>query len=368
MDLITRAMFWRDTGCALDDARAAHDDLLSALMSLEADKETRAVVSGCGQERRYLCRRSYVSAIHPVRPICEPLPAADALAAAFTDARALMAAQTGCRDATLSPDSGGPDPGHGVTEVILDGCGQRFPVTCALTPALRHAAACEHQPPLPEAIAHGRAQAAQIYASAAACPEGAAPILTARPVEHLERGLWQLVWDASGCSGAAQLRCAAHQLRARQMSCWLLPQPTQEQLAQAALTAARRLRPGCTFKRAGWRDAIGLRSLLLAEGRCGEQRVELPLVCGYEPLIDRTRCDLDAAREALIHSSREAARRAFASEYSCAPAKINIVAESAQGASRRLELVGCKERASYVCVAGADGQPRCAPPRPLGVY
>lgn len=93
---------------------------------------------------------------------------------------------------------------------------------------------------------------------------------------------------------------------------------------------------------------------------CGEQRVELPLVCEYEPLIDRTRCDLDAAREALIDSSREAARGAFASEYSCALAKISVVAESAQDESRRLELVGCEERASYVCVAGADGQPRCA--------
>ncbi|MDI1436911.1 hypothetical protein [Polyangium sorediatum] len=122
--LVARAMFWRATGCALDETKASDDDALAWKFRVSDSRGHRLVVQGCGKEARYVCEDD------KIRPQCEPPPPeVQAFAAAVADARAVFQAQTGCKTSELVPMGAGPIPEDGVTEVFLSGCGTLMPIT-----------------------------------------------------------------------------------------------------------------------------------------------------------------------------------------------------------------------------------------------
>jgi hypothetical protein len=374
MALTARALFWRDTLCTLPASRAGRDDALAPVRPAEGNGRVRLVVEGCGQQRRYVCPEVGKDFEPPTALRCEPAPPEiGAYAAALADTRALFHQATGCPLGSIVPAtrSRGPLPEQGVTEVILDGCGQQIPFTCALEPPphVKHGGACAAQQPMPEALADAEAQATRAYAAASGCERlGARPRLVRQPVTLGRDVGFEQVFHAEGCAARGRVRCTGHGLRDRRMACAVERSPLEEdKIRPGALAAARQLHPGCAFASATKWGGGDLYAYMTVTGTCGEEPTVAELVCDADPATQRPRCDTNPDRERVGTEGRAFALAHYAQATGCPAERTRLVenhTDFVNGCYRRtFRVTGCKDSVQYACIEGhtADGAPACGP-------
>ena len=358
--IVARAMFWRETGCALDKAKSSDDDVLDWKFRVADSRGHRLVVQGCGKEARYVCETG------KIRPQCEPPPPeVKAFAAAVADARAVFEAQTGCKTAKLVPQGAGPIPEDGVTEVFLSGCGTLMPITCALDAAQNHAGQCAPEPPMPEAVADSQRRAEREYAAEAQCSAlGATPRLRADPIGYdAPKGAWSQVWHAEGCRGRATLRCYAWKLRSRQVSCEAVQKLDREKVRTKAREVLGKLRPDCRLQT----PTVSPGELVAqvdVDATCGQEPAALRLICDRDPDTQALTCGLDEVHARIGVEGRAIARAHFGKAHGCAGTQITVAEDRSGSSSQRtLKLIGCKESAVYSCDVkkGTPSEVECKP-------
>lgn len=359
MALTARALFWRDAACDLSRSRSTPQE--APLESLRPGGKASFLVEGCGQARRYACDRLATNAYVAEKPDCAPAKAeVTAFAEALAETQALFRAATGCATAELDPErrSRGPLPAEGITELVLAGCGQSVPYTCALTPPpeAKHAGRCEAERPQPDALASARRHAAQVYAEAAGCARlGAQPRLTAQEVTVTRDARFSQVFLAEGCAARARVVCETGRLRDRGMSCKVAEAKalSDQAVRRAALAAAHRLHPGCTFTGATKWGGQPVTARMSVEGSCQGEPLITELACDADPVTSTPSCVVDEERERVGVEGRAQVLALFAKQTSCPRAQTKILQDRMQfvngNYTRSIGVAGCKDSLELPC-------------------
>jgi hypothetical protein len=195
-----------------------------------------------------------------------------------------------------------------------------------------------------------------VYAGAAGCVRlGAQPRLTAQEVTVTRDAHFSQVFLAEGCAARTRVVCETGRLRDRGMSCKVAEMTAlSEQAARrAALAAAHRLHPGCTFTGATKWGGQPIAARMSVEGTCQGEPLVTELACDADPITNAPSCAIDEERERVGVEGRAQVLALFAKQTSCPRAQTKFVQDRMMfvngNYTRVIGVTGCKDSLELPC-------------------